>query len=578
VREADLVVYYQYDDVDRLTGEVWRQQSDGDQIYGFWYEYDAGHNRVKMRRESSAGVEAESAYYGYDEANAPGGTGLGRMRPVSREVYTPPSAQVDTYYYYDENGSLVREVEAADTTYFEYGPHGLITRIAPPTGNPWNFYYDGQLNRYCIDKGGEATYYLWDGLNLLEERAADGSLLARYTHGPYRQYGIGSVVEVERNAGGATYYQYLVLDHRGTAYKVADSEGDTQVEYALDAFGRQLAAPIGLDPNVPNELIYQTNWLTIKVGGAWYGLSRFRLYDAANGVFLRRDFLSYLNRYRCWSNNPPGQVDRDGLASAAQQERPVPEVVVSDIFTPTQTGEGPYTAAGAGGGGGGEPGFTVVVESEASRGVRGGVLVLGIEMYAAGHLRAEYDRMVEGLRNLGLTQAEAEQAREELKKLFRDKQNELADAVVKRELAARAKLGLPQGKRNPYKPNTAISGKGKVFCKVGGVMTFVALALDVIDISSAPPDERAPQAARTAGRWAGAAAGGKLGMLYCAWGGPWGVGICGFLGAAAGALAGEAAVDLVLSGKRRPPEEVMEDVKRLQQAAFIAGQSAEWGW
>jgi hypothetical protein len=24
----------------------------------------------------------------------------------------------------------------------------LVTRIAPPTGNPWNFYYDGQLNRY----------------------------------------------------------------------------------------------------------------------------------------------------------------------------------------------------------------------------------------------------------------------------------------------------------------------------------------------------------------------------------------------------------------------------------------------
>jgi RHS repeat-associated protein len=314
-REDDLVVYYGYDDVDRLTGELWQKQSHGDQIYGFWYEYDAGHNRVKMRRESSAGVEAESAYYGYDEANA----------LTQRAVWTPPSTQADTYYYYDENGSLVREIEGADTTYFEYGPHGLVTRIAPPSGNPWNFYYDGQLNRYCIDKGGQATYYLWDGLNLLEERAADGSLLARYTHGPYRQYGIGSVVEVERNAGGATYYQYLVLDHRGTAYKVADSEGATQLEYTLDAFGRQLAAPTGLDANVPNDLVYQTNWLTIKVGGEWYGLSRFRLYDPATGVFLRRDFLRHLNRYRAWSNSPIRQVDRDGLVDAdTMDERPPP--------------------------------------------------------------------------------------------------------------------------------------------------------------------------------------------------------------------------------------------------------------
>jgi YD repeat-containing protein len=189
-READLVVYYQYDDVDRLTGEVWRKQSDGDQIYGFWYDYDAGHNRVKMRRESSAGVEAESAYYGYDEANA----------LTRRAVWTPPSTQVDTYYYYDENGSLVREVEGEDATYYQYGPHGLVTRIAPPTGNPWNFYYDGQLNRYCIDKGGQATYYLWDGLNLLEERAADGGLIARYTHGHTPIYGLTKAGQPQMNA------------------------------------------------------------------------------------------------------------------------------------------------------------------------------------------------------------------------------------------------------------------------------------------------------------------------------------------------------------------------------------------
>jgi hypothetical protein len=291
-REDDLVVYYGYDDVDRLTGEVWRQQSDGDQIYGFWYDYDAGHNRVKMRRESSAGVEAESAYYGYDEANALGGTGLGRMRPVSREVYTPPSTKLDTYYYYDENGSLVREIEGADATYYQYGPHGLVTRIAPPTGNPWNFYYDGQLNRYCIDKGGEATYYLWDGLNLLEERAADGSLIARYTHGATPIYGIGSVVEVERHVGEATYFQYLVMDHRGTAYKVTDEAGATQIAYTLDAFGRQLAAPAGLDPNVPNELVYQTNWVSLRLANLYLVSSASRLYHPSTGVYLQQDPLA----------------------------------------------------------------------------------------------------------------------------------------------------------------------------------------------------------------------------------------------------------------------------------------------
>jgi hypothetical protein len=216
--------------------------------------------------------------------------------------------------------SVVSVCSAVNNAGHRYGPHGLVTRIAPPEGNPWNFYYDGQLNRYCIDKGGEATYYLWDGLNLLEERAADGSLIARYTHGATPIYGIGSVVEVERHVGAATYFQYLVMDHRGTAYKVTDEAGATQIAYTLDAFGRELAAPTGLDPTVPNDLAYQTNWLTIKVAGRSLGLSRFRLYDPANAVFLRRDFLRYLNKYRCWSNNPPGQVDRDGLADVVETD------------------------------------------------------------------------------------------------------------------------------------------------------------------------------------------------------------------------------------------------------------------
>jgi len=60
----------------------------------------------------------------------------------------------------------------------------------------------------------------------------------------------------------------------------------------------------------------QSNWLTLSIGDQRVGLSKYRLYDADLGVFLSRDFLRFLNKYRAWSNNPVGQVDRDGLASA----------------------------------------------------------------------------------------------------------------------------------------------------------------------------------------------------------------------------------------------------------------------
>lgn len=63
----------------------------------------------------------------------------------------------------------------------------------------------------------------------------------------------------------------------------------------------------------PYDLAYQTNWLTLNIGGRSYQLSRYRLYMAELGIFLSRDFLPYPNKYRAWSNNPVGQVDRNGL-------------------------------------------------------------------------------------------------------------------------------------------------------------------------------------------------------------------------------------------------------------------------
>ena len=34
---------------------------------------------------------------------------------------------------------------ASNTTYFEYGDHGLVKKITPPTGSPTQFYYDARI-------------------------------------------------------------------------------------------------------------------------------------------------------------------------------------------------------------------------------------------------------------------------------------------------------------------------------------------------------------------------------------------------------------------------------------------------
>lgn len=302
-RENGLAIYYNYDAIDRLDAEVWRRTSDNGQIYGFWYSYDEANNRLQVRRETSAGAELDSTYYSYAADNS----------LTQRQVQTPPSTLVDTYFGYDLNGSLTALCEGGATTYYGYNTNQLISRIKPPAGSPSYFYYDGNLSRYLIDKTGTLTYYLWDGLRQLEERDVSGNLLARYTHGNARQPGIGTVVEIERHVGAATYYQYGLADHRGTFYKVTDQDQNVQLEYTLDAFGRPLAEVGGADPNVPNDLQYQSNWLSLKIGGRWYGISPIRFYDSELGIFLQQDVLPAFNKYSAWSGNPVLQVDPDGL-------------------------------------------------------------------------------------------------------------------------------------------------------------------------------------------------------------------------------------------------------------------------
>ncbi len=291
-REGSLGIYYQYDALDRLTDETWLRG--GTQIYAFSYDYDLSHNRMRMRREHAAGVEWDSSYYVYDVSDA-----------LTKRQVLP--ANVTTYYHYDLNGALVKQFDSS-TTYFQYGANQLVTQVAPTGVSPWNFGYDAGLNRYTIDKGGTVSYYLWDGLNLLEERDSSGNLIARYSYGYSSIYGIGSCVEIYQQASEHKYT--LVMDHRGTAYVLLDETGTEIGRRWYDAFGVLL----GSAGSWPVDLGYQTNWLSFNIGGKWWGLSLARVYDFAIGRFTQRDPIRApgSNAYVYAGNAPINFIDPTG--------------------------------------------------------------------------------------------------------------------------------------------------------------------------------------------------------------------------------------------------------------------------
>lgn len=275
-REDNRTIYYGYDAADRLTAEVWGRTGTTTQLYAFSYAYNSTGLRTKLHRQGGSGGVLDTTYYSYRADGAP------------RKRFQIP-AQVATYYAYDAAGSLTRLIEpAVGTTYFIYTTAGLIGQIIPPpaTGAGWSFGYDGLLNRTRITKAGTQSYYVWDGLNQIEERDGTGALVAAYTHMPGPIAGVGSAIEVNRPATGR---QFLHLDHQGTAQAISDSAQTVQVKTVLDAFGRQVGPNGGATPTLANELGFQSNWLTVTIGNRRYCLSPSRVYDPELGMFLQRD-------------------------------------------------------------------------------------------------------------------------------------------------------------------------------------------------------------------------------------------------------------------------------------------------
>jgi YD repeat-containing protein len=277
-RETDLAIYYGYDTADRLTKELWAKRSTSAQIYAFCYQYDNAGNRQYHWRFGAPNAVTEKAYFTYNAANA-----------LTKRWVAPTN--VATYYAYNAAGNVVSWLEGVKATYFAYAPNGFINAITPPStdGLPWQFAYDGLLNRVRILQGATPVYYAWDGMNELEELNTNGTLIARFTHGPALVPGIRSVMEVRRQTATTTYFQYLHMDHQGSVKAVTNSAGVVQLSYAVDCFGRQVSPPGGSSPTVPNNLVFQGNWLTVTIGTHAYGLSPSRVFDFTLGRFLQTD-------------------------------------------------------------------------------------------------------------------------------------------------------------------------------------------------------------------------------------------------------------------------------------------------
>jgi RHS repeat-associated protein len=311
-RPAGVSTTYTYDDVSRLLSLA--HQSTAGNI-SFNYVYDRIGNRVSLADATgqhsfsynslyqltaashSSGIPAES--YSYDSVG-------NRLSSHLSSSYTYTavnrlSADASFDYVYDANGNMIRKTDRANgqITTFTYDPEDQLTRIDFPNNTSTSYRYDGIGRRIEKDVNGQVTHYIYDGPDILGEYSADGTLNARYTHGP----GDDEVLAVLR--GGT--YSVFESDALGSVVRV--TTGATVVaSFVYDSFGRIISQTgTAVEPYT-----FQGRELD-QESGLYYFRSRY--YDPQTGRFLNEDPVGYLsgpNFYEFVGNNPLTYGDYPG--------------------------------------------------------------------------------------------------------------------------------------------------------------------------------------------------------------------------------------------------------------------------
>ncbi len=265
---------YLYDQLNRLAAVT---DTEGNESYS----YDAEGNRTNSHASVS---------HSHDDAN----------RLLEDDAYS---------YVYDANGNLTSKTDKAsgDVTTYTWDSLDRLIQITFPDTTTATYAYDAFGRRIEKNVNGVVTRYLYDGWDILAEFDGTGTLLAKYSHGPY----VDHPLVMER--AGQTYYFHAAQD--GSISHVTDSSGAVVNEYIYDAFGNR----ISVTETVSNPYGFTAREYDPESGLYFY---RARYYDPQAGRFISSDPIGFAggdsNLYAYVFNDPANLVDPKGLSAAGR--------------------------------------------------------------------------------------------------------------------------------------------------------------------------------------------------------------------------------------------------------------------
>lgn len=219
---------------------------------------------------------------------------------TTRHIQFTLTADANRTLAYDANGNMT---DNGGTQTYEWDAVNRLVAISY-TGTTLRseFTYDGMSRRVKIVEKDGATVtsdkrFVWDGLELSEQRHASNAVMRRYYSGGYRDV-----------AGGASYY--YSRDHLGSIRDVTTGGGTMAARYDYDPYGRI----VKLSGTTDSDFLY-TGHYNHQASGLHF--APYRAYDTNLGRWLSRDPVGEnggINLYGYVSNNPLSLVDPYGLA------------------------------------------------------------------------------------------------------------------------------------------------------------------------------------------------------------------------------------------------------------------------
>ncbi|MFH1859706.1 MAG: RHS repeat-associated core domain-containing protein [bacterium] len=267
---------YDYDKIYQLTKVLYPD------VTSQSFTYDPAGNRITQLHTPNSTPQT----YNYDTAD--------RLTHISH-----PTSNIA--YQYDNNGNMIKKMDGAATTTYQYNYENKLDGIIFPDGRMNAFAYSPLGQRITkIDSSGTSAY-LYDGLDILCEYNESGSLRARYTFGME----IDSPISMNRDGADSFYH----ADGLGSIVSLTNVSGASVASYMYEAFGK-VRSKTG---SIVNPFMFTGREQDEESGLYYY---RARSYDSGVGRFLQTDPIGIaggVNYYTYVGNNAVNYTDLLGL-------------------------------------------------------------------------------------------------------------------------------------------------------------------------------------------------------------------------------------------------------------------------